>query len=88
MRIRYRRPHLSYADTADIAKEAFGSRSGQTVLLDLSKTKDASTAALAVLVRLRFLLLVSGRDLKLSGLTDRTRALWQFCRLGRALPLA
>jgi anti-anti-sigma regulatory factor len=59
----------------------------QTVVLDLNRAEDASTAAFARLVLLRRDLLKEGRDLRLCGLRQRPANLWRINRLAAVLPV-
>jgi anti-anti-sigma regulatory factor len=59
----------------------------QTIVLDLSRARDATTAAFADLVLLRRKLLSDGRDLRLSGLQDRAAKVYHVNRLNEVLPL-
>jgi anti-anti-sigma regulatory factor len=60
--------------------------SAQTIIIDLSRSQDASTAAFARLVLLRRELLQSGRDLRLAGLRSRAARLFEVHRLDSILP--
>jgi ABC-type transporter Mla MlaB component len=56
------------------------------IIVDLSRARDATTSAFARLVVLRRQLLSTGRDLRLTGLTDRAARLYEFSRLHQVLP--
>jgi len=55
--------------------------------IDLSNAQFANTAGFAALVVMRRRLLASGRDLRISGLHDKTYALYRMIKLGDTLPL-
>lgn len=76
---------LTYAEACRIAQCA-EERPAPTVLVDLSVTREAETAAFARLVLLRRDLLHEGRDLRLVGLHDRAQRLYEINRLGQILP--
>lgn len=76
---------LTYSEACRIARCA-RQRRGHTVLVDLSQTREAQTAAFARLVLLRRDLLHDGRDLRLIGLHDRAQRLYEINRLGAILP--
>jgi hypothetical protein len=59
----------------------------KTIVLDLSRARDATTAAFADLILLRRRLLHDGRDLRLSGLSDRAAKVYYVNRLAHVLPL-
>lgn len=56
------------------------------VEIDLTRARDATTAAFAALILLRRSLLRAGRDLRLVGLTGRARQLYLVNRLDGVLP--
>ena len=58
----------------------------RTIVVDLSHARDATTSAFARLVLLRRYLLRTGRDLRLTGLSDRAARLYEVSRLHRVLP--
>jgi len=58
----------------------------QTIIIDMSRSQDASTAAFARLVLLRRELLQSGRDVRLAGLHSRAARLFEVHRLDSILP--
>ena len=76
---------LTYSEACRIAQCA-RKRRAHTVLIDLSRTQEAETSAFARLVLLRRDLLHDGRDLRLIGLHDRARRLYEINRLGEILP--
>jgi anti-anti-sigma regulatory factor len=76
---------LTYQDACRLADCASRSKA-QTVILDLSRSLDASTAAFARLVLLRRELLHLGRDIWLAGLQDRAARLFEVHRLDGILP--
>ena len=57
-----------------------------TVVIDLTRAVDATTAAFARLVQLRRTLLRAGRDLCLVGLRGRAAHVFEVNRLGGVLP--
>ena len=69
---------------ADNATASAGRR--PTVVIDLTRAADATTAAFARLVQLRRALLRLGRDLRLVGLQGRAKGVYEVNRLGRVLP--
>lgn len=78
---------LSHADACRLADWALGcAERARTVVIDLHRALDAETAAFARLVLLRRALLRRGRDLKLTGLRDRTAMLYEVNRLESVLP--
>jgi anti-anti-sigma regulatory factor len=78
---------LSHEAAEDLCGEILGQPSVRTVVLDLTRAVDATTAAFARLVLLRKQLLERGRDLRLSGLQQRTAKVWRINRLGSVLPV-
>ncbi len=56
------------------------------VIVDLTAAHDATTSAFARLVLLRRHLLHAGRDLRLTGLSDRAARLYEVSRLSSVLP--
>lgn len=78
---------LSHAAAEALCGRILGQSPVQTVVLDLTNTEDASTAAFARLVLLRKQLLERGRDLRLRGLRQRAAKVWRINRLGRVLPV-
>jgi len=77
--------HLTHDEACRLA--ACAQRSlAQTIIIDLSQSQDASTAAFARLVLLRRELLQSGRDVRLAGLQSRAARLFEVHRLDSILP--
>jgi len=76
---------LTHDEACRLAVHAIKS-SAQTIIIDLSRSEDANTAAFARLVLLRRELLGSGRDLRLAGLQSRAARLFEVHRLGSILP--
>lgn len=66
--------------------ECAGQSSAQTVIIDLGRSQDASTAAFARIVLLRRELLQVGRDVRLAGLQNRAARLFEVHRLESILP--
>jgi anti-anti-sigma regulatory factor len=60
----------------------------RTIVIDLSRARDATTSAFARLVLLRRRLLSNGQDLRLTGLSDRAARLYEVSRLEQILPRA
>lgn len=75
----YENPHI-------IVDSAMGNPTGEIVVIDLSKLIDMTTADFARLLLLRQQLLTEGRDLQITGLRGRSRALYDIYRLHTALP--
>jgi anti-anti-sigma regulatory factor len=78
---------LSHEAAEDLCGEILGQPSVRTVVLDLTRAVDATTAAFARLVVLRKKLLQNGRDLRVSGLRDRAENVFNVNRLQTILPL-
>ena len=78
---------LSHQAVEELCSLVHAHQFGQTVVLDLKDTEDASTAAFARLVLLRRDLLKDGRDLRLRGLRDRAASIYRISRLSAVLPL-
>ena len=76
---------LTHDEASRLARLAFRG-SAQTVILDLTLTFDASTAAFARLVLLRSELLRAGRDLRIAGLSRHPAQLFEVHRLQGVLP--
>lgn len=76
---------LTHQEACRLANIAAAAQA-RSIILDLTRTSDASTAAFARLVLLRRELLKSGRDLRLAGLHDRPARLFEVHRLGGVLP--
>jgi anti-anti-sigma regulatory factor len=77
---------LSHAEACRLSGLAARSVA-DTVVIDMSGSPDASTAAFARLVLLRRELLQSGRDVRITGLRQRARQLFEVHRLDSVLPL-
>ena len=77
--------HLTHQEACRLAKLVKASDSA-TVVLDLSKVRDASMSAFARLVLLRRELLRLGRDLRIRGLQHQPAHLFEVHRLGGVLP--
>jgi ABC-type transporter Mla MlaB component len=76
---------LTHDEACRLAVQATRS-SAQTVIIDMTRSQDASTAAFARLVLLRRELLQSGRDVRLAGLNARAAQLFEVHRLDTILP--
>ncbi|HEY7090724.1 MAG TPA: STAS domain-containing protein [Tepidisphaeraceae bacterium] len=61
-------------------------RETQTVVIDMSHVREATTSAFAKLVLLRRELRKNGRDLVITGLHDRALRLYEISRLDSVLP--
>src|SRR5688572_18534600 len=77
---------LSYEDACRLSLLALGEAAGPTVVIDLTRAADATTAAFARLVQLRRALLRAGRDLRLKGLRGRAAHVYEVNRLSGVLP--
>ena len=77
---------LTYADACEIARRVRASGGLGTVRLDLTRTCQTETAALARLVVLRRDLRRGGGDLSIVGLCGRANALYEVNRMGTWLP--
>jgi anti-anti-sigma regulatory factor len=84
--VKPRTDRFSHEHAAAISEWALSGTSSQTVVVDLSDSRDATTAAFATLVVLRRKLLREGRDLRLAGLRERTQHVYSIARLGGVLP--
>jgi len=76
-----------HPDAAKIFRWALGMRGVKTVVIDLTKVRDATTAAFAHLILLRRRLLRNGRDLRLTGLRERAQRVYEVNRLMEVLPM-
>ncbi len=79
---------FSHTDACRIFDLAVKCLHAQTIVIDLKRACDATTAAFAKLVLLRRVLLQTGRDLRLVGLHDRAAHLYGINRLASVLPCA
>jgi anti-anti-sigma regulatory factor len=79
--------HLSHTGAEEICSEIRHAWPARTVIVDLRRVNDITTAAFAKLVLLRRELLRSGRDLRLKGLHSRVASVWRISKLGSILPL-
>lgn len=79
-------PCFSAEDARRVADRALAKQGFEQVNIDLGDVERTTTAALARLILLRGNLLRSGRDLRISHLRGRARALYQISRLGDVLP--
>jgi len=86
MAVRHCAPRLSAQDAIRIAEQVRGFARARVVLIDLRRTTEATTAALARLILLRKRLLAKGRDLRIRGLCGRADALYRMTRMERLLP--
>jgi len=76
---------LSHVEACRLSDQALAGGS-QTIVLDLSRVQEATTAAFARLVILRRDLLKCGRDLRLAGLRGLPSQLFEVHRLQSVLP--
>ncbi len=79
---------LDYYEASRIADLLKNRPSSGLVVVDLSSATEATTAAFARLVLLRRTLLRRGADIRIRGLHDRPRNLYEICRLEKILPTA
>lgn len=79
---------FSHTDACRIFDTAVKCLHARTIVVDLKRACDATTAAFAKLVLLRRALLRSGRDLRLVGLHDRAAHVYFISRLAGVLPCA
>src|SRR6185437_11948357 len=70
-----------------ISRQVLGDAGTRTVVIDLRKAREITTAAFAHLVLLRRRLRAQGRDLHLSNLRGKAASLYQINRLNAVLPL-
>ncbi len=77
---------FTYAEAHKVAKHVSAGSATETVFLDLSRTIQITTAALARLILLRLRLLEMGRELFLVGLHGQAESLYEINRLTRLLP--
>lgn len=76
---------LSHDEACRLAELSTRSKASK-VILDLSRSREASTAAFARIVLLRRDLLQVGRDLCITGLRGRAASLFEVHRLQSVLP--
>jgi ABC-type transporter Mla MlaB component len=79
---------FTHPDANQISKAVLAIPHWRTVVLDLSRSEEATTSAFARLVILRRELLSRGRDLQLVGMRDRVKQMYDLNRLSRVLPCA
>lgn len=84
--IRHESEEFSYFDACCLAVRALKSPA-ESVVIDLSRTDHASTAALARLVLLRRHLLERDGDLRILGLSRKAKAVYEINRMSRLLPV-
>ena len=77
---------LTHTDVLDIGREILRKSPGKVVVLDLRKTQETTTAALAGLIILRKRQIRAGGDLLLLGLTGKAQYLYEILRLTKILP--
>lgn len=76
---------LTHDEACRLSDRAVAS-GAQSIILDLSRANNATTAAFARLVLLRRELLRRGRDVRLTGLHDQPAKLFEVHRLDSVLP--
>ncbi|MBN1943489.1 MAG: hypothetical protein JW849_09385 [Phycisphaerae bacterium] len=84
--IRHESEEFSYQDACCLATQALGSPAAG-VIIDLSRTSQTCTAAMARLVLLRRHLLQRGGDLRILGLNRKAKAVYEINRMSRILPM-
>lgn len=84
--VKHNAERLTYGDACRIASRVLARRRGQLVLVDLEKTSQTNTAALARLILLRRELLAKGKDLRIKGLCGQAKDIYEFTRLEPLLP--
>lgn len=77
---------LSHAEACRLANLAIKPSTGGPVLIDLSRCRQANTAAFARLILLRRALLEQGRDLRITGMSRQPAQLYEVHRLASVLP--
>lgn len=77
---------LTHGEACGIVNAAMRLRRDETVVIDMSEVDETTTSAFARLVLLRRQLRREGRDLRLSGMRDRTETLYEINRLDAVLP--
>ncbi len=85
-RLSFAKERLQHADVLDLGRRVCAECSGQVVVLDLRKTRDATTASLAGLILLRRRQIQAGGDLLLLGLRGKAQYLYELLRLAKVLP--
>ena len=86
--ISYDKEQLTCDDARDLASELINTTEVGAYCLNCHFITECSTAALALLIRLRISLIKRGGELFLTGLRDRMRNVYEVHRLERLLPQA
>lgn len=86
--IPFDKDHLTCDDARDLATDLTETVEAGVYCLNCHFISDCSTAALALLIRLRINLIKRGGELFLTGLRDRMRDLYEIHRMERLLPQA
>lgn len=84
--VRHQGREFSYDSAVALFQFARQLDGGQSLVLDLSQSFSTSTAAMAKLVELRKLLLSTGSDLRVTGLSGMVDAIFNIHRLSNILP--
>lgn len=77
---------LTHSDVLDIGRGILRKSQGKVVVLDLRRTQETTTAALAGLIVLRKRQIRAGGDLLLLGLTGKAQYLYEILHLTKILP--
>ena len=80
------RERLGHTDVLELGRKMQSMAAGKVVVLDLRKTRDTTTAALAGLIQLRHRQIQAGGDLLLLGLNGKAQYLYEILRLAKILP--
>ena len=86
--IRHAAARLTYRQACELAATACRGPGALDVLIDLRQTTETTTGALARLVVLRLELRQHGRDLRITGLRGRARAVYEVNGMRAFLPMA
>ena len=86
--ISIRPTNLTYAQACKVARYILTSRLSTRIVIDLTRTHDATTAGFAKLVLLRKQLNQRGCDLVLCGLSGKVAAKHHVCKLENVLPVS
>ncbi len=85
-KIHFSADSLSYREAANIERSIIHGGMHATVVLDLARTDDATTAGLAKLISLRSALRRQGGDLHLLHLHGKARRIYEINRMKALLP--
>jgi hypothetical protein len=85
-RMAFTEERLTHTDVLGIGRRILAETPSQVVVLDLRKTKETTTAALAGLIILRRRQIQAGGDLLLLGLNGKAHYLYEILRLAKILP--